>query len=325
MNKKHHKEEKIKKSFNIFFSDFKEKKRRPSDFKQYQRSIYNTLCSSYKNTENKIDREYVIDNFVPKEKKIQFKHTNIYNKEGVIKSFQDFFASQKEKWKDTRNTSELEEWNESLVITLGKKYGYEGKQMVNRELCVKEYDLDRLGCVFKRNAPLRTPITIERVNKGVYEIISRSNWWKRSPGSLFRQKPQYLKRLGKKYRDERWKIDWLYILYKVFDDSTIVNTFKHRYTYDRLLNLPTKTKEIIQIDQNRGRRDNDGLNPEELYIQNEEDELKQWLINSIYESIDKNLSDKEKEMLFSFLEWNESHKIEVEEIILKLKEDIENQ
>lgn len=325
MRKRRDKEEKIKKSFDTFFSDFKEKTWRPSDFKQYKRSIYKILCSSYKNTENKIDRKYIVENFVPEEERSKFKHTNIYNREWIITTFKQFFASQKEKWKDTRNISELEKWNESLVITLSRKYGYQNKQRVNREVCVEEHDLDGLGCVFKRNAPLRTPITMERVNEELHEIINGNNWWKWSPDSLFRKKPQYLKRLGKKYRDERWKIDWLYILYKVFDDTTIVDAFKHRYTYDRLLDLPTKTKESIQIDQNYGRKDNDALNPEELYIQNEENEVKQWLTNRIYESIEKKLSNQEKEILFSFLEWNQSHKIEVEKIILKLKEDMENQ
>lgn len=322
---KESKEKKIKTGFDIFFSDFKEKTWRPSDFKQYQRSIYKTLCSSYKNTENKIDREYIVNKFVPEEKKIAFKRTNIYNKEWIISVFQDFFVSQKEKWKDTWSVSELEERNESLVITLARKYGYQGKQIVNREACVKEYDLDWLGCIFQRNAPLRTPITMERVNEELHEIISSNDWWKRSPDSLFRKKPQYLKRLGKKQRDERWKIDWLYILYKIVDDMTIINAFSHRYASDRLLSLPTKTKETIQIDQNYGRKDDEWLNPEELYIQSEEDKVKQWLIDTIYASIEKRLSDQEKKILFLFLKWNGEHNEEIAAIIEKIRKDLDNE
>ena len=95
MRKRRNKEEKIQTGFDTFFADFKGNTWRPSDFKHYQRSIYNILCSSYKNTENKINREYIVENFVPEEKRIKFKHTNVYSRERIVKIFQEFFASQK--------------------------------------------------------------------------------------------------------------------------------------------------------------------------------------------------------------------------------------
>lgn len=75
------KEEKIQKSFDAFFSDLKEETRKPYDFKRYNRSIYNILCISYKNTDDKIDWDQILKKFVPEDQKTMFRHTNVYNKE----------------------------------------------------------------------------------------------------------------------------------------------------------------------------------------------------------------------------------------------------
>lgn len=162
MEKSLTKEGKIKKSFDEFFSDFEEKNRRPSDFKQHKRSIYNILCSSYKNKNNKIDWKYILKNFVAKEKRSSFQHTNVYNEAGIIGSFAKFFLHQKQKWKNTWSIAELNEWNESFVITISRKYGYKNTQMVDWEKCIQDYTLDQSWCIFTRNAPIRTPISDRR-------------------------------------------------------------------------------------------------------------------------------------------------------------------
>ena len=322
MNKKEDKEEKIKKWFTIFFSDFKESVWRPTDFKKYQKSIYNILCSSYKDRDNTIDRTYIIENLVPEDKKNNFRHTNIYNKRKIVSIFKSFFTSQKNKGKTTWNIWDLEERNNSLLITLSKIYWRQWKQYVDREKFIKEYNLDKLGYTFIRNAPIRTPITIEEINNELFKII-QTNQAKWSPNSLVQYKPQYLKRLGKKYRDEKWKIDWLYIIHKVLSDNEVISKFRHRYAYDRLLKVPSKTKENIQIDSNYWRIDNDTLNPEEMYIQKEEEIAKEIMINKIYQSIETNLSNEEKETLFSFLEGDSKGKA-IEDIIFKIKKNLEN-
>ena len=96
--------------------------RRPSDFKQYKRSIYNILCSDYKNEDNKIDREEILVKFISQENQKNFTRTNIYNKQWILTIFSEFFESQKNKWKKTRTVWELTNRNQSLVITIWKKY-----------------------------------------------------------------------------------------------------------------------------------------------------------------------------------------------------------
>lgn len=317
------KEEKMQKKFDAFFSNHKEETRKPYDIKKHRRSIYNTLCTMYKNSENKIDRDQILEKFVSEEQKNNFRHTNVYNKEWIIKIFKEFFTSQKKQWKNTWSVSELNEWNESLVITLSRKYWYQGKQTIDREIFIKEYNLDSLDCVFIRNAPIRTPIVIEDISNHIRKTIEWKGTNKRSPRDLYIKKPQYLKRLGKKYRDSEGKIDRLYILHKVFTDNDIIEGFKHRYACDRLLWVPEKVRkkyEYIDVN-NRGINSNEP-NPEDIYIEKEQNKDKDMLINKIYESMDKILSDEEKQLLFLFLEWDKGEKKTIEKIIQKIKDDL---
>lgn len=312
-------EEKIKKSFTTFFSEFTEKTWRPIDFKKHQRAIYNILCREFKNNNNKIHRDFIVKNFVPEDKRNTFNHTNIYNKQWIVDAFKAFFAAQKKQGKTSWTVKELEWWNESLLITLSREYGYQGTQTVDREKFVEDYKLNELGCVFKRNAPLRTPITLERINKDLQKILTH-HIPTRSPDDL---KPQYLKRLGKKRRDEKGNIDRLYIIHKVLEDKDIVNAFDHRYSYNRLLKVPTKAQKKFEIDNNQGKIDHGTLNPEEILIKKEEQEIKNTLLKRIYHSIETSLSDEEREILFTFLEGNQKDKQSVQHIIIKLKDTLE--
>jgi hypothetical protein len=75
------KKEKIQKNFDCFFEHWEEDTRRPTDFKNFKRSIYNILCHDYKNHESKkIDRDYILNTFISEKNKENFDHTNIYNK-----------------------------------------------------------------------------------------------------------------------------------------------------------------------------------------------------------------------------------------------------
>lgn len=323
MEKQHKREEKIKESFEAFFTDFERETWRSSDFKKYQQSIYNVLCANYKNDDNKINREYILEHFVPKEKKNGFKHTNVYDKIWITNAFKEFFAIQKEKWKLTWSTSDLEEWNQSLVITLSNQYWHQNRQKVDREKFEKDYELENLGCTFIRKAPIRTPISIENINKDLQELLGKKYTGTRSPDSLFTYKPQYLKRLGKKYRDERGKIDRIFIIHKVLNDKDIIDTFRHRYAYDRLLKVPSETTRRNRIKKEI--KDRDSLNPEELLIFNEEETTKKILLQRIYESMERILTKWEKQLVYNFLEGDITKKRETENIIKRLKTDIENQ
>ncbi len=316
------KEERIQKSFDSFFSEFENISRRSSDFKQYNRSIYNILCTSYKNTDNKIDWKYIIKTFVQEDKRNNFQHTNIYNYRWIIKKFKEFFLSQKQQGKTTWTVSDLENRNESLLITLARKYGYKNTQVVDREKCIEDYKLDKFWCIFKRDRPIRTPILIENINKKLKEIIKKNGKW--SPSILHNQKPQYLRWFGRKYRDKEWKIDRLYIIHKVFDDEKIIKAFRHRYAYDRLLKVPEKIRKgNVFIDLDPKKHSGGDLNPEEILINKEHIEEKEKMIKMMYKSIEKTLSEEEKNQLFWFLEWNEGEKSDIDSIIQKIKENID--
>jgi hypothetical protein len=73
-------EQEIQSNFDSFFI-LTDGERTPSDFKQYNRSIYNVLCKLYKNEDNKINRDYILQKFVPEDKTKEFQRTNIYNKQ----------------------------------------------------------------------------------------------------------------------------------------------------------------------------------------------------------------------------------------------------
>ena len=60
-----------------------------------------------------------------------------------------------------------------------------------------------------------------------------------------------------------------------------------------------------------------------MYIQKEEEIAKEIMINKIYQSIETNLSNEEKETLFSFLEGDSKGKA-IEDIIFKIKKNLEN-
>jgi hypothetical protein len=49
------------------------------------------------------------------------------------------------------------------------------------------------------------------------------------------------------------------------------------------------------------------------------------LIDTIYASIEKRLSDQEKKILFLFLEWNGEHNEEIAAIIEKIRKDLDNE
>ncbi len=287
-------EKEIQNSFDNFFI-LSKGERRPSDFKSYNRSIYNVLCKSYKNLDDKIDWDYILQRFVPEDKIKEFQRTNIYNKQWIIKSFSDFFESQKIKWKNTRTVWDLDNRNESLVMTISRKYGYNGSWFVNRETFIDEYKLNTLGCPFVRDAPIRRTIVLEAINKEIKNILKNNRY--RSPNILSIKKPQYLKRLWKRYRDHNWKIDRLYILYKVMDIQ-IAKQFRHRYAIHRWLDNPsaqTNSKDISKYNVPY-----EGLNPEELLIQKEEQQAYLQNRENLYKLI-SNLSSAEQQVIQKFL------------------------
>lgn len=89
----------------------------------------------------------------------------------------------------------------------------------------------------------------------------------------------------------------------MFDDETIVKAFRHRYAYNRLLKVPEKVKKDNKlVDINDIGIDSHEPDPEQIFIEKEQTSDKEKLINKIYESIDRALSEKEKQQLFLFLE-----------------------
>jgi len=309
MKSKKEKEIKIQNSFNDFFVLTKSK-RRPTDFKSYNKSIYNVLCTLYKNEDNKINRDHILQKFVPEDRAKDFKHTNIYNKLWIIKVFKDFFESQKIKWKLTRSVWELSSRKESLTITISREYWYNGDWFVNREAFVDEYKLNTLGCRFIREAPIHTKINVEAITQGIKDIVENNGY--RSPAI----KPQYLKRLWQRYIDQNWKIDRLYILYKLIDNIEIAEKFRHRYAKHRWLDAPrtrTNRKDISEYNLPYI-----WLNPEELLI--EKEEQKEYLDNKdkLYNMI-SNLSGPEQEVIQRFLAGEDYDQGMFFNIITKLK------
>jgi hypothetical protein len=255
-----------------------------------------------------------LNTFISEKNKENFDHTNIYNKKWILKIFEEFFDYQHKLWRSTRTTSELKNRNKSLIMTIGRKYWRKWLWYVNREQFTKDYNLDSMQCTFKRESQKQTPITIERIKENIIQSITDQG--KRTPTTI---KPRYLKRLGKRYRDNNWKIDRIIIIYKILYEDIIAKQFRHRYKYNRLISAPRNTTNKPY--KNLNEYWNGEKNPEEILIQKEEDELKEKRLNEITKNIQELLSTKEQETIKKFIESNNTQKenIEIENILKKLK------
>lgn len=319
MNKGKYTEERIAQEFQNFFEKNKgEEMRTPSSLKKYNASLYAVLRKEYKRSDWKIDRDTMLGQFVSKDKRKLFKHTNIYNEQGIKKEFTSFFKELKKQNKETWTVGDLKNRNESLVITIGKKYWRNDTGYVDREQFAFDYNLGEHGVLFVREVPKRTPITIDRMIKTIEKDLLKSWNKKRFPTTLHNK---YLKWLGKRYRDENGKIDWLYIIYKVLSDSEINKKFTHRYYISRLLEPPKKIREK-ELLQPYHMKDKSEKNPEEELIEREENDYKENLLQGIYEIIEKNLSKEEQQELFNRMESEEKDTNTIDNILIKLRENI---
>lgn len=317
LDRKLAREDKISKVFQNFFESRKsDESRKPYDFKSYNASLYAVLRTNYRTEDNRVDWSLILNKFVPEKYISKFQHTNIYDDKWIKEAFLKFFELQKEKGVLTWSVWELSEYNDSLVMTISKKYGFKWKSFVDREQFIQDYWLDLLWFTFVRNSPIHTKITIERIVSELRRELESDPWFKRSPTKL---RPQYMKWFWKKYRDSYWKIDRLYILYNLLWDENIIARFRHRYYISRLTYVPNRTKDNIQLDGRIRIRSLETLNPEEILIRREEDEINQFLVNKIYDIIDKELSDEEKIKLFDRMNSDSNEMSEVEKIISKIK------
>lgn len=307
----------IQRTFDHFFKEKDGENRSPYSFKKYHRSIYNVLCKEYKWKDWKIDRDMILEEFASEENKELFWRTKQYNKPWIKNEFNSFFEYLNKLWKKYRSVNDLNNRNESFCVILQRNNrDITNPQQINRENIIKELDLDnnKYWILFTRRAPKRVPITMEKINIYIADLIYEKKYTHRSPKILFIRKPSYYARLRKNFRTSDNKIDRLYILYKEINDLTLVKHFNHRYSIHLWLKEPKSTTTKKEVMRDRIIINHE-KNPEEILIEKEKQGNRRNTISNLI----KKLTPTEQKVIYSFLEEEEYNNDEFTKIIEKLR------